>query len=33
MDDIHAREERRESMSKLRDDDEKLNFINFVVSV
>jgi hypothetical protein len=33
MEDIHAREERRESMSKLRDDDEKLNFINFVVSV
>ena len=33
MDDIHGRDERRESMSKMRDDDEKLNFINFVVSV
>jgi hypothetical protein len=33
MDNIHAREEMRESMSKMRDDDEKLNFINFVVSV
>jgi hypothetical protein len=33
MEHINAREERRESMSKMREDDEKLNFINFVVPV
>ena len=33
MENINAREERRESVGKIKDDDEKLNFINFVVPV